>query len=146
MVPNSRWLCFAAFSHPPAMNNCNGHGCNSGFGYGTVGSCHLTFINTPLAPWIILFIYWGTKPISCCSDPAWYLNWAEIKRLNGQLTMVLLTHCHFDHLNALKKCWTSWCAGLCINKSQTEPINALTQTQLLGEGDTISFGAVRLTF
>ena len=77
-------------------------------------------------------------------DPAWDypLIQAEIKRLNGQLTMVLLTHCHFDHLNALEEVLEHHDVPVYVsNKSQTEPINALTQTQLLGEGDTISFGA-----
>ena len=76
-------------------------------------------------------------------DPAWDypLIQSEIKRLNGQLTMVLLTHCHFDHLNALEDVLADHEVPVYVsNQSQTELINNLPQTQLIGEGESISFG------
>lgn len=76
-------------------------------------------------------------------DPAWDfpLIQSEINRLNGQLAMVLLTHCHFDHINALEAVLEHHDIPVYVsNQSQTELINDLPQTQLVGESDTISFG------
>ena len=77
-------------------------------------------------------------------DPAWDypLIQSEIKRLNGQLTMCLITHCHFDHINALEEMLEHHDVPVFVSKqSQTELINDLPQSQLVGESDTISFGA-----
>ena len=77
-------------------------------------------------------------------DPAWDfpLIQSEINRLNGQLSMVLITHCHFDHINALEEVLEHHDVPVIVsNQSQAGLINELPQTQLVGASDTISFGA-----
>tara|TARA_B100001121_G_scaffold309094_1_gene334858 strand:+ start:2190 stop:2837 length:648 start_codon:yes stop_codon:yes gene_type:complete len=97
----------------------------------------------PMDNFIYLMECAHTKQIAVV-DPAWDfpLIQSEINRLNGQLSMVLLTHCHFDHLNALEDVLNHYDIPVYVsNQSQTELINDLPQTQLVGEFDTISFGA-----
>lgn len=77
-------------------------------------------------------------------DPAWDypLIQSEINRLNGQLSMVLLTHCHFDHVNALEDVLNHYDIPVYVsNQSQTALINDLPQTTLVGESESMSLGA-----
>tara|TARA_Y100000590_G_scaffold461209_1_gene622243 strand:+ start:445 stop:1092 length:648 start_codon:yes stop_codon:yes gene_type:complete len=76
-------------------------------------------------------------------DPAWdfSLIQSEINRLNGQLSMVLITHCHFDHINALEQVLEHYDIPVYVSiQSQTSLINELPQTIRVGDGDRIQLG------
>lgn len=107
---------------------------------------HLTIHQYPVGPmdnFIYLLECTDTHHLAVV-DPAWDfpLIQSEMKRLNGQLTMVLITHCHFDHINALEELLEYHDIPVFVSKqSKTELINDLPQTQLVDASDTISFGA-----
>ena len=77
-------------------------------------------------------------------DPAWDfpLIQSELDRLGGRLSMVLLTHCHFDHVNALEQVLEHSEVPVYVsNQSQSDLINELPTTCLVGDGDTITLGS-----
>jgi len=84
----------------------------------------------------------NTKDIAIV-DPAWdyELILSEINRLNGTLKMVLLTHCHFDHVNALEQLLEHYDIPVYVSQfSQSLVINELSQSVLVKDGDTIDLG------
>ena len=93
------------------------------------------------------FVYLIEDPVThqvAVVDPAWDVSFLtqQIHALKGTLSMILLTHCHFDHVNGLEEMLETNDVPIYVSLQAPDAILGLSSNVMpLKGGETVSLGS-----